>query len=214
MFAARHAMLTSAKRSVIFGAVGAGQSAPTSTPISWGQVSSGADKALLLALAYRYYTPGGLTFSVQLSNGASLTQLSRQEANYIGFNNRGLAVFGIINPPDGTLTITVSGPMPVNDAKLIGNSSLFNGVSSFGTAATATAASMSATADTNGRIFQAFAGWGAMGGYSQTQRWSATGNGGDTTLGLLIGDAPGNGASSVSFSATGASFGSAIPLVA
>ncbi|MES3665250.1 MULTISPECIES: hypothetical protein [Mycobacterium] len=51
-----------------------------------------------------------------------------------------------------------------------------------------------------------------MSGYNQTQRWTATGNGVDTTLGLLIGDAAGNGASSVSFSATGATFGSAIPL--
>jgi hypothetical protein len=215
MFAARAMQIAGAAPpaavSVAYDATGAGNSSLSTTLLTWTHNASGSDRAVLVAIEDVAGAVSSITYG-----GVSMSLLASQNGN----NQSGstLYVYGLTGPATGSQTVSV---ICTSASGIVGNSVSFTGVGSFGTAVkafgTTASLSMSATAATNGMIFQAFGAWDSavtLSSYNRTQRFVGNVN----QAALIGGHATGTG-SSLSFTASCNTTGNwwsgiAIPLVA
>ena len=176
-----------------FDAVGTGQAA-AGTSLSWTHTIGGAASAIVVAVdAFSSTVP---TISAQV--GTTPMALLGSAQYRTGADTALVYLFGLLNPPTGTQTITV---ITFPNEYLVGNSISYNNVTSFGAAATnsgsSASPSLSVSAATNEMVVQAFGGFTTtFAAYNQTQRYNAPWANG-VNLSFLMGDAP--GASTVSF---------------
>lgn len=191
---------------VLYDATGAGQSAASGN-LSWSHTIGTGATAVLVGL-----TSAGASPTAKVG-ATSMTSL----ATIVVATGDRIRVFGLLNPPTGTQTITVTTPGNTSGA----NSVSYKNVTSFGTGVTAsgsgTGASQTVSSAAGQMVFQMFGSDGSSLGdditsYNQTKRWGA-----DLSISFpaLIGDAV--GVPSVNFTATapGASnwAGIAVPLI-
>lgn len=190
---------------VLYDATGAGQSAASGN-LSWSHTIGTGATAVLVGLT------GAGTSPTAKVGATSMTSL----ATIVVATGIRIRVFGLLNPPTGTQTITVTTPGNTSGA----NSVSYNNVTSFGTGVTAsgtgTSASQTVSSGARQMVFQMFGSDGAVLGdnftlYNKTQRWNDDVN----EFPIVIGDAA--GAASVNFTATapGAAnwAGIAVPLI-
>ena len=188
------------------------------TSFSWTHNISG-NAVIVGANLFGQYG-GGSVFISSIKIGTTSLNLigSNQYISTYAFTSY---FYGLVNPPTGSQTFTVS----VNNGSgyltgiAVNSVSYFN-VSSFGTMATATGSGTSVAQTINGInsknrvVNMIFPGTnGTISGYNQTQRYNVPGANA-VYVANLLGDAP--GASSVSFSATcasGAWSSVAVPLI-
>lgn len=189
---------------VTFDAVGGGNIANNSfnpnINITWTHTCSGANRAVIVAFSSRCggQTPSGQTRTVTY-DGAAMTLLATITYGSDEFTE----IYGLLNPPTGAKTVSVTVGNGSNTGRaLAGSSTSWNNVASFGATATnsgtGTTASLSSMASAvNEIVAQAFGVVSAsFTSYSQTQRYN--GQSGDAFARCLIGDVA--GASTVSFS--------------
>ncbi|WP_406813972.1 hypothetical protein [Mycobacterium sp. M23085] len=206
----------SALNPVTYDAVGAGAThggAATTTESH----TLGASATAIVVLVSIYSSSGTPTVSAQIGS-TTLTALGNTGL----VSGVGLWLFGLINPPTGTQTVSVTVSGGATDVTAF-NSVSYSNVSSFGTVQTASTPSGSSVTQTVSaaalnKVVQAFtngtAGSGSFSAYSQTQRSNIASSGSNEAL--VIGDAA--GAASVTFSATAPNSGSsttaiAVPLI-
>lgn len=194
-----------------------GYQANSASP-SWTHVLTADAKAIVVAIQiWVNANPPTVTASI---GATSLTQLGSNTNIYTtsGYYLHQY-LFGMINPPTGSQTISIS-TTGGTSWQTSGTSIAYQKVSSFGSVTTAavagTAATMDVTSASNQRVLQAFTcanvGSGCFTGYTGAARFAADAGGG--TEPHIIGDKP--GAASVNFSATGVGSkwgGIAIPLI-
>ena len=142
------------------------------------------------------------------------TDLTQLYQRWVYLNTWQLVVFGILDPPTGSQTISLILPSGTNHAYAVDSAS-YKGVRALGTAVSPEAAGSSpatqtvTTATIGGMIFHAFGaannGSAAFSAYNQTQRAAISGATNSCATPLLIGDAA--GAASVTFSATATNTG-------
>lgn len=205
MFAARNLFLTALSLPVVYDATGAGITGTGTAKTVTETHVLGASAQGIVVGAHVGSTTSSPTVTA-LVGSTSLTQLG--SFLYLsGTDIWHLILFGLIGPPTGSQTISVSVSSGTDFVAM--NSVSYDDVASFGTVATTsgTGTSPSHTVTTgapNERIFQMFgnagntAAFGDFSAYNQTSRWNA--NSSTSNGATLIGDAA--GASSVVFSAT------------
>lgn len=198
------------KTPVVFDAVGAG-SAANSTSWSWSHTITG-NAALVFLETFTSSTPSTVSAKVGTTN---MTLLASLVNYYTSFGYSSVYAFGLLNPPTGTQTMSASCSLASSTAV---NSVSYKNVTGFappvtnsGTGTTLALAVPSLSYQMVPMVFSDFNS--TLSGYNQTSRSSQTFVSG-TNLSVIIGDA--QGASSLSFSATGPSAGwgaIAVPLL-
>jgi hypothetical protein len=188
---------------VAYDATGTGNGSNSSI-LNWTETISTLATAIVVTTAWQ--DTGAADTATAKVGSTSMTQLGIIHiADSVNADNDYIAMFGLLNPPTGSQTITTT----ITTAAFYyqtANSVSYKNVSGFGTAVTnsGTTASMSVSvpsavgqmavaAFTTGSVIV------AASSFNQTSRYSTAGVGG-TNDPLLIGDAP--GASTVSFTAT------------
>ena len=181
--------------------------------------------ALIVSVDLSYYGQANPSVSASIG-GVSLTLLRQQNSWWLssGSQYSSIAVLGMLNPPTGpqTITLTVSDPNVYGTG--IVNSVSYSGVGSFGSATFATAANSAATVTsqsipTESMCFNAFQGYkynaqATLSAYNQTTR-ASTFAAYLNSMSYLLGDAQGAGAP-ITFSATSAGeawYGITVPLL-
>lgn len=193
----------------VFDAVGAGVTgAGTAKVVTETHLLAASVSAIVVGAHVGGTSTGTPTVTAKIGT-TTIPQLGSPEVYFSpGTNAWQLVLFGLISPPTGSQTITVTCSAGTNDVAV--NSVSYFDVSSFGTvvgtSGTGTSPSHTVTSAANKRIFQMFGNSGTTAGafsaYNQTSRYNkaaVSSVNGPT----LIGDAP--GAASVVFSATTAS---------
>ena len=207
--------------------------ASTGTQSTWGNGTTTVahshnitGNALIVSVDLGYYQQANPSVSASI-NGVPLTLL-RQQNNWWasqGSQSSSIAVFGMLNPPNGpqTITLTVSNPNFYGTGTA--NSVSYSGVSSFGTVTTAAATGGAATVTsqwipTGSMCFNTFQAYkynasGSLTAYNQTTR-ANTSVAYLNSMGYLIGDAQGAGGK-ITFTATAATaeawYGITVPLL-
>ncbi|MDP7729486.1 hypothetical protein [Mycobacterium sp. TY813] len=163
-------------------AVGAGATGGAS-PQSYSHVIGASATAIIIGVS-----AGGSVVPTVTVGGVAATQLAGASFG----TNTGVYLFGLLNPPTGTKTITVSGSGLI----IAANSVSYSGVSSFGTGVTATGsgspASQTISSTANQVVVQAMSFMNTanpqqFSGYNRNLRYNkATAAG--TNYALLIGD--------------------------
>lgn len=197
---------------VTYTATGAGGSGTGSSgaTMSWSHTISG--NALIVAVSLE---SGSTTTTATAKVGTTSMTLLGSAPN---FNNSGyyarVVLFGLLSPPTGSQTITVTTSGGAN--YLEGNSVSYTNVTSFGSvvtgSGTSSAPALSVSSAANQMVVESFTTWSTNpSSYTQTSRYSLNIN--SPYRPFLIGDAP--GASTVSFSAASSDYWSAIavPLI-
>lgn len=185
-----------------FDAVGAGGLAPSTSPLTYTHVISSSATALLVGVSV--VSIPGSTVSITVKAGTTtLKELTGIQFGSASGYGRCIYVFGLINPPTGSQTITVTFH-GCEDASA--NSCSYVGVTGFGTPVRADGASHpSQSIDVDGglALFQMFgaSSTDTFSGYSQTSRWNQPGSVGNN-LATLIGDAAVSTPGTAAFTAT------------
>lgn len=174
---------------------------------TWSHTSSPNANAVVVmgSAAFSGTSPGTVTITATYG-GVTMTSLKTQIFSGSTFSQ--MYMFGLINPPTGTQTVSVTVTCGSSSTiGLNGNSVSYTGVTSFGTAASNTASSaslsLSVSSASSQMVAQAFAtnnlaSSGDITAYNQSFRYTRTVT--STSFALIVGDAP--GASTVSFSGT------------
>jgi hypothetical protein len=161
----------------------------------------------------------GIGQPVQIRRATAMTQLATIQYN--ATNHAALILFGLMSPPTGTQTITVTLSAGTTHA-CSANSISYKNVSGFRTAQTTSASSGTAltqtvtTGQANDVIVQMFADYssGDITAYTKTQRWNVATI---SSVGLTAALGEAAGAASVVFGATGPASafwgGAAVPLI-
>ncbi|PQM45208.1 hypothetical protein C1Y40_04634 [Mycobacterium talmoniae] len=202
------------KNNPAYGSVGAGNYG--SSNFSWMQNITG--NALLVDVAY-YGSSSSPSLTVTVG-GQTLTLLDSIEFYSAGIfptYYEVLLTYGLLDPPTGSQTVSVSGSWAATGA----NSTSYANVGSFGTAVTnsgsGTTASLTVPSATGQMVHAAMASGGSSGSFSNfspTQRFSQAVVSGNTKS-YVIGDAPGGESVAFSASLSSASWGAVgIPLLA
>jgi hypothetical protein len=192
-------MTGSAITAVRFDAAGAGWGGGGSP--SWLHTINGS----AVALPVLFYAPTSTMPTITAKIGTTPMNLLGGWTAAGGYANDGsnwlyLPVFGLLAPPQGPQTISISMPSGLVTA----NSLSYKNVSSFGTLAKAsglsTSFAVSASSAAGQMVMNAFGGYtGTLSGYTQTQRylqqWVSA-----TNIAMVAGDAA--GAPTVNFAAT------------
>jgi hypothetical protein len=203
------------------------------TSVSHSHTIASAGSALIVAVHGDWN--GNTNPSISASIGGTALTNIRQINNWFtrSFQSGGFyqsfAVFGIINPPTGaqTVTLTISNPGSVGTVLI--QSASYTGVASFGTYTNNGVVTSTALTVTSGSIasgdmcFNAFFAIknnasAALSGYNQTSRHNVVA-GPFSSLGFLLGDSDGAG-STIAFNATypatgvRAALGFTVPMVA
>ena len=206
--------------------------ASTGTQSTWGNGTTTiahshniTGNALIVSVDLGYYQQANPSVSASI-NGVPLTLL-RQQNNWWasqGQQSSSIAVLGMLNPPTGpqTITLTVSNPNFYGTGTA--NSVSYSGVSSFGTATFAGVNNSAATVTsqfipTGSMCFNAFQGYkynapATFSAYNQTARVS-TFAAFQNSMSFLMGDAQGSGGK-ITFTATSAGeawYGVTVPLL-
>lgn len=192
--------------SVIYEATGAGDQESTTgvNSLSWTHTSVGGPSCGVVLIGAVEYSSGAASLSA--TYGSSTFVYEMGGITYYNASGVGLFLFalGIIGPPSGTQTVTLSANGATIDA-LAANTISYLNIGSFGTfvgnSGIGTALSLDGISSASGQIVVAgFADISkALSGFSQTSRWNQTDTSG---IPMLIGDA--NGDSSVGFGASAA----------
>jgi hypothetical protein len=181
--------------------------------------------ALIVSVDMGYYAQANPSVSASI-NGVPLTMLRQQNAWWSsqGQQRSSIAVLGMLNPPTGpqTITLTVSDPNFYGTG--IVNSVSYSGVGSFGSATFAAVNNSAATVTsqsipTGSMCFNAFQGYkynapATLSAYNQTTR-ANTFAAFQNSMSFLMGDAQGAGAP-ITFTATSAGeawYGVTVPLL-
>ena len=214
---------------VAFSALGT-QNTVTSgtTSVSHSHTIASAGNALIVAVHGDWN--GNTNPSISASIGGTALTNIRQINNWYprsaqsGGFYQSFAVFGIINPPTGSQTVTLTISNPGSLGTVLIQSASYTGVASFGTytnnsvlgtSQTVTSGSI-AVDDACFNVF--FAGRNnasaALSAYNRTSRHNVVGNA-FGSIGFLLGDAAGTG-SAITFTATTAfiGYGVTVPMVA
>lgn len=203
-------ILSPARSYITYDSAGAGNTVGNASSLSWSHTIAG--NAVLVGINIQTGTPSGVTAQV---GSTPMTNLGVY--NYYGGTSPTIIVFGLLSPPTGSQTITVTTPA---GSYLAANSVSYFGVHGFGgniiNGNATSSASLAVPSALSPSVFQVFGTGGVstpvFGSYNQTSRWSiaSTANSGP----ILIGDASGIGG--VTFSATQSSGnywgGMAVPL--
>lgn len=190
---------------VLYDTTGAGQSAASGN-ISWSHTIGAGAKAILVGL-----TGAGASPTAKVG-ATSMTSL----ATILVATGIRISVFGLLNPPTGAQTITITSPGNTSGA----NSVSYSNVVGFGTGVTAsgtgTSASQTVSSAPGQMVFQMFGSDAPSLGeqftaYNRTQRWNDEVN----EFPVVIGDAVGAASINFTATATGAAHwaGIAVPLV-
>lgn len=182
---------------VAFDAVGGGGSiAGTSGPVTWSHTAAGP----VLAFIGHANNANNSNLTVVYGAGSATPQnMTRLGTPLLYVSLFGyfywVSVFGLLNPAGGAKTVSITPPVA---SYVKANTVSYTGVSSFGTPVTKVG-SGAPTQDNvvsapNRRVAQMFhnASSGTpFSNYTQTQRWNMIG--GNWSVAMLIGDAPGSG---------------------
>ena len=201
-----------------FDAVGTGQAAD-GTSLSWTHTIGGAASAIVVAVDAFWFTVPTISAVPAISAEVGTTPMALLgSAQYrTGADTALVYLFGLLNPPTGAQTITVSVTTSQTEY-LVGNSLSYNGVTSFGAAATNSGSSANpalvVSAATNEMVVQAFGGFTTpFAACHQTQRYNAPWANG-VNLSFLMGDAPGAGTGSFTCSEANSPWGAiGVPLI-
>lgn len=201
------AISMSAWKPVLFDAVGASGYNSSGTSFSWTHVIA-ADANAVLACCTIWCPGYGITVTATVGS-TPMTQLSAISDWSSGvWHYQNQYTFGLLNPPTGTQTITVT--IAGTDCMSVGNSVSYKNVEAFGTPVTSSETGTTATTTVASNIQQmvvvAFASAlsdppstvGSYTSFNQTVRSNIAG--GANYPPIIIGDAP--GATSVTFTAT------------
>jgi hypothetical protein len=201
--------------SVAFDAVGTGNTGAGtngSAATTWTHTASGDSRAVVVGLRWQHNGGPASPMNVTPNRIATYGGVPLTSLDVIGLNNANLTeingtfayheFFGLINPPTGPQTVSLSvsrtgaGPISID-----GCSVSYTGVSVFGSvskaAGTSASTSLSQAVSSAARemVVQMFTTAGTITSYSQTERYRHAAN----AIGIVIGDAA--GASSISFAA-------------
>lgn len=189
-----------------FESLGAGNSVPTGTAFTCAEDHTiGADATALLLGGCLSYT-NAVAVSTIITAKCGTTPMTLLASNKWR-NNTSPVIFGLLNPPTGLQSVSVTVASGAGTAGIYMNSAAYVNVSGFGTAAvggsTSTSTSLAQTVSTGALgnlIFQLFvilsATASTIGNYNQAPRWATPA----VSSAALFGDAP--GAASVPFTAT------------
>jgi hypothetical protein len=192
---------------VVYEATGTGGQNTSSSSLTWTHTSGGGPSCAVVLIGSVDYSGGAA--SIACTYGATSFIYNLDELTY--YNSGGVALgifaFGVIGPPSGTQTITLSAT-GATIGNLAGNTVSYQNVGAFGNfytnSGSGTALSLSSIpAATNEYVIGGFAGLNhVLGSYNKTSRWNQTNT---ASIPMVIGDAV--GASTVSFTATQTSDG-------
>jgi hypothetical protein len=186
----------------VFDAVGAGASG-FNTGGGWAHTLSADATALVVAVNWFDFTSSMTPPTVSVDVGSTPMTLLDTVYSYAapGSLFGGMCLFGLMAPPTGAQTITVTFSDGTTNG--VGNSLSYAGVTSFGTAVdntigSATTPTLSVSSGADQMVAQAFGGWVYdLSAYNQTQRFNQPYGAG---LSFIMGDAP--GATTVNFTAS------------
>lgn len=207
MFAARNLLLTSPRPVVAFDAVGAGAEVHQASPApSWAHQLAPGARGLLTV--FHVWTSGSTATAWYSSATATVGGVSMPQLSAWNYNagDSHLLVFGLIGPPTGAQTPSISlAPPSGANTYVTANSSSFLGVSTFGTPVTATGTTGTCAQTVNAAgvpwVFNVMASTSGQNfsAYNRNLRFSIFTSG--LAPATLIGDSVGNNAS-LGFSAT------------
>lgn len=202
---------------VAYNATGGGNNRGGSGTMSWTHNSSGDDRAVLVLLS-AYHTNTGTTTDITSVQYGS-TVVPRLGVHQQGSYAR-MFIYGMLNPPTGNQTVSVSCSASNSLAGFVGNTVSYTNVADFG------AITLGPTGNSSGTfnmvvpandLQMIVAAWGMAGNsysnFSHNERWNNTSG---SNRRMLIGDAPGAAPSvtvSVDKSQSGSYGGMAINLL-
>jgi hypothetical protein len=169
--------------------------------IAWTHTATGTERAVLVGFTSNNVgqSPASQTKSVTY-DGSPMSQLITVDVNSDTF----IQIWGLLNPPTGAKTVSVTISQAANTGRqLIGSSVSYTRVNSFGATSSntgsGTALTQTVSSSSAEKIFQVFGCFALQSAYNQTLRVTSQvpANNAD----VLLGDA--NGAASVNFASTG-----------